>query len=439
MRYSILVAILFVSALHTGCTPTPTPKPTPMSTPIPASSASAVTSQALPPKPADTIRIGMIVPLSGAGADAGQPMVNGLKLYLDEVHNRMAGKKIDLVVESDGSNPATGVEMVRKLVEKDNADLLCGIYFSHILYAIAPVVDAYKIPFVDVVSGADDVTQRKRAAWVVRTSWSSSQPSHPMGDYAYKKLGYRKVITFASDYPYGYEVVGGFQQTFEQAGGQVVQKLWAPLGLTHFEDTIKSMRKDADAVFMCFAGQSSEIIPKQYQDVGPKLPIIGATTSFDESFYPRLGDELVGAISANPYSTALNTPANKRFVEAYRAKYNTDPSWYSECGYTAGMWMDRSLQAVKGDVTDRPALLSALQKTTLADAPRGPLKLDAYANPVDNIYIRKVERVNGKLQNTVIFTYPMVSQFWTYNPQEYLKQPAYTRDYPPCTHCDQAP
>lgn len=402
-----------------------------------AASAASSASGAPQADNSNTIKIGFITSLSGAGAEAGKQMLNGLQLYLDQVHNQMAGKKIQLIVENDESSPVTAMARVRKLVENDKVSLLSGIFFAHIMYAIAPLIEKYKIPFVDVVSGADDLTQRKRSPWLVRTSWSSSQPAHPFGEYAYKNLGYKKIVTIASDYPYGYEVVGGFQQSFEQVGGQIVQKLWPPLGgLSDYSELIGKIDKNADAVFMCLVGPSAETLPKQYKDKGPKLPIIGATTGFDESIYPRMGDELIGAISTNPYSTALDTPANKRFVSAYQAKYGSDPGWFSECGYTAGMWIHKALELVHGNTANREKLLTALKTTELSEAPRGPLKLDEYGNPIDNIYVRKVERVNGKLQNTVIHTFPAVSQFWTFKPSEYLQQPPYTKDYPPCTHCE---
>jgi branched-chain amino acid transport system substrate-binding protein len=296
------------------------------------------------------------------------------------------------------------------------------------------VVEKLQMPYVVASAGADDLSQRKRSKWLVRTCYTSSQVSHPLGEYAYKTLGLRKVVCIASDYAYGYEVVGGFQQCFEQAGGRVVQKLWAPVGFTDFTAVLKSIRKDADAIFLCIVGQSAEIIPKQLKELGINKPLIGTTGSFDESFYPRMGDELLGSISASLYSTALNTPANKKFVKEYRAKYGEDPSYTSENGYTAAMWIDKAVESLKGNVEDKEQLLKALKSVELKDAPRGPVKLDQYGTSIDNVYILKVERKNGKLQNTVVFTYPAVSQFWKFNPTDYLKQPIYTRDWPPCKY-----
>lgn len=418
--------------LATGCggsAPTETPTPSQsaaspaLATPLPASSASPVDK--------NVIRIGYIIPLSGQSAEPGQRIVDGMNLYLDQIHHRMAGKRVEVILENDESDPAVAMAKLHKLVSQDRVQVLSGMFLSSCLYQIAPLVEQCQIPFVVVSAGADDVTQRKRKKWIVRTCYTGSQPSHPFGEYVAKKLGYKRVVTIASDYAYGYEVVGGFQQTFEENGGKVVQKLWAPLGFKDFAAMIKQIQPDADAVFFCIVGQSAEIIARQYKEFGPKLPIIGLTASFDESFYPRMGDELLGAVSASLYSTALDTPANKRFVAAYRSRYSADPSYFSEHGYTAMMFLHKAIESLDGDLSNSEKLLAALRKVELKDAPRGPVKIDEYGSSIDNIYVRKTERVNGKLQNTVVYIYPNVSQFWTYNPQAYLKQPPYTKTYPP--------
>ena len=138
-----------------------------------------------------------------------------------------------------------------------------------------------------------------------------------------------------------------------------------------------------------------------------------------------------GFITALHYSEALDNPANKKFVKAFREKAKKAASYYSEGTYTGARWIVEAIKAINGDVENRGRLLEALKKVELRDVPRGPFKLDDYGNPVQNVYIRKVERVGGELQNTVIYTYPNVSQFWKYKPEEFLKQPVYSREYPP--------
>ena len=245
------------------------------------------------------------------------------------------------------------------------------------------------------------------------------------------------VVTIAIDYAFGWEVVGGFQKTFEEHGGQIVQKLWPPLGTTDFAPFLSQIKRDADAVFALMVAASSLRFPKQYETAGLKarLPLIGGGTTFDEFVLPSLGDEAIGGISPLIYSAALDTPVNKRFVAEYRKRYGKVPSYYSETCYTTARWIAQAATAIKGKVEDREAFLTALRKVEIPDAPRGPIRLDAHGNPVQNIYIRKVEKKDGELWNTVVHTYPNVSQFWTYKPEEFLKQPVYDRNFPPCKHC----
>ena len=148
-----------------------------------------------------------------------------------------------------------------------------------------------------------------------------------------------------------------------------------------------------------------------------------------------MGDESIVIVTSLHYSAALDTPANKKFVEADQAKYNQVPSYYSEGTYVSCLALEKALEAVSGNVEDKDKLLAALRKVDLSNAPRGPIKIDQYGNPVENEYIRKVEEVNGKLLNTVVHRFPRVSQFWTYKPEEFLKNPVYGRDFPPCKHC----
>jgi branched-chain amino acid transport system substrate-binding protein len=168
---------------------------------------------------------------------------------------------------------------------------------------------------------------------------------------------------------------------------------------------------------------------RQYQEYGLKgrVQLIGMGTTTDEHVLPAMGDEATGVVTALHYSGALDTPANRKFAAAYRARFKRVPSYYSESMYTGGKWLLAAIEALNGNVEDRGVLLDAIRKATPADLPRGPVTIDEYGNPIENIYVRRVDRVNGELQNTVIATLPAVSQFWKYNPADYLKQPLYAR------------
>jgi len=227
------------------------------------------------------------------------------------------------------------------------------------------------------------------------------------------------------------------QRTFEEAGGQVVQKLWVPMGTTDLAPYLSQIKRDADAAFIIVVAPSALRFPAQYQDAGlrGRLPVIGGAVIVDESILPSFGEEALGIVTPLMYSAALDTPVNKRFVAEYRKRYGKIPSYFSETCYTSGRWINEAARAVGGNVEDREKFMAAFRKVEIPDAPRGPVKLDAWGNPIQNIYVRKVERKGGELQNTVIHTFPAVSQFWTYKPEEFLKQPVYNRDQPPCRSC----
>ncbi len=386
---------------------------------------------------ANPIRIGYVVPLSGAAQGAGEQMVEGMKLYLEQIHNKMAGRPVEVLIRNDGTNPASAVQYTHELIEKEHVPILSGVYMTNALYAMAPVAESLQTPFVVVSSGAADVTQRKSSKWIVRTCYASTQLGFASADYAIKKLHYKKVATIGADYAFGWEVVGSFQQNFEQQGGKVVQKLWAPLGLADFTATLQSLKKDVDAVFIVAVGQQVQPILKGYHDLGLKMPVMGSTNTFDSFVFPQLGDYIIGDRCTTLYTTALNTPANKAFVDAFRKKYNTDTSFVAEHGYTAMMIIHKAVEAVKGNVEDKEAFLTALKRVELKDAPRGPVKFDDYGSSIENVYFTKVDKVNGTLQNIVVDKYPNVTQFWNYEPSDYLKQPPFTREYPPCKNCAQ--
>ena len=379
------------------------------------------------------IKIGFITPLSGGMAANGKDMLAGIQLYLEEIGYQAAGRKIELLVEDDEATPATSLTKTRKLVEKDGVHVMSGGLMASTGYALAPYIDENQIPMTYPIMAPDDLTQRKRAKWIVRTGWNSSQPNHPLGEYAYQTLKLRKVVIMSLDYAFGWECAGGFQKTFEEAGGKVIQKIWTPLTVTDFSPYLAQISKEADGVYAMFTGRTTLQFNKQYKEFGlkGKVMLIGGGTTTDEHALPSMGDEALGVITSLHYSEALDNPANKKFVKAYREKAKKAASYYSEGTYTGARWIVEAIKAINGDVENRPKLMDALRKVELKDVPRGAFKLDAYGNPVQNVYIRKVERVGGELQNSVIYTYPNVSQFWKYKPEEFLKQPVYSREFPP--------
>ncbi len=383
------------------------------------------------------IKVGLLAPLSGAFSATGKDMLVGTELYLDEIGRQAAGRKIDLIVEDTEGTPATALTKARKLVDQDKVHVLTGGLLASTGYALQPFVDGQRIPTTFPVIAADDLTQRKPAKWIVRAGWSTSQPMHPFGDWVARTLKYKKVTTIGMDYAFGWETVGGFQRSFEEAGGQIIQKIWTPLNTNDFAPFLAQIKRDSDAVLALFVGRLALQFMKQYESAGlrGKIPLLGGGTTTDESVLPQMGDEAIGAITPLHYSAAVATPQNQKFARAFEARAGKSASYYSEATYTGTRWIVEAIKAVGGKVEDRDQLLAALRKVDIKDAPRGPISVDQWGNPVQNIYVRKVEKVDGKLVNTVIATFPGVGQFWKYNPEEYMKLPLYTRDYPPCKSC----
>ena len=384
------------------------------------------------------IRIGFIADITGTVAPSGRDMLDGFQLYLAEKGSVMAGRPVQLIVEDAGGVPNNALTKARKMVEQDRVHILTAPLLASEGYAIRDYIVERNVPTLFAVCSADDLTQRKRAPNLIRTGWSSSQPTHPFGEWVASTLKHKRVATIGSDYAFGYEVIGGFQRTFEQHGGEIVQKLWAPLGTPDFSPYVTQIRRDVDAVFAILVGADAIRFVKAYRQYGlkDKLPLIGGGVLMDESLLRGMAPEdAAGVITPLMWSAALSTPQARKFVEAYTAKYQKDPSYYAETNYSGAQWIDTAAQRVGGNVEDKEGFLRALRAVQLPNAPRGPMRLDGDQNVIQNIYVRKVEVQGGHARNTVIHTFHNVSQFWTFKPDEYLKQPVYDRPYPPCKFC----
>jgi branched-chain amino acid transport system substrate-binding protein len=380
-----------------------------------------------------SVKIGLIMPQTGTFSQNGRDVVNGLMLALSQVGNKAAGRQIKVLVEDDQGTPAQSLSKARKLVELDKVDVLMGPLTSNSGYALRDYLDENRIPAVYPIVSADDLTQRNRTPWIVRTGWSGSQPNHPFGEYAARTLRYTRIAAIAFDFSAGWEYVGGFQDTFEQNGGRVVVRLWPPTGTPDYSPYFSRIPRDVDAVYAGFSGADALRFLQQYREFGlmGRIPLIGSGNFTDEHVLFQEGALATGIVTALHYSAALKTPANREFVRLYVRAYNRVPSYYSEGAYTGAQFILRGIDAVGGRLADRTGFVAGMRRVVLPDDPRGPVRLDAWGNPVENVYIRRVDIVNGQPQNTVIHTYPQVSQFWTFQPEEYLQRPPYTRDYPP--------
>jgi branched-chain amino acid transport system substrate-binding protein len=384
---------------------------------------------------AKTFKIGFLYPVTGNFAAPGKYMQEGLELYLKEHDGTLGGMKAEVIVADDQGNPSVGLTQLRKLVESDHVDVVFGPLSAAVGSAIVPYLEEHKMAAVYPIVSSDDLTQRTPSQYIARTEWTSSQPTHVLGDYAYKTLKYRKVATIAYDFNFGWESLGGFIDTFQRDGGKVVKEVWTPLVTADYSPYLSALPRDVDAVMCSFSGAAAVNFIKQYHAFGLKMPLICQGNTTDESTL-QASPDAIGMITALQYSAAIKTPANEKFVAAYTKAYGHEPSYYAEGTYVGAQYLDRGIAAVKGNTGDAAAFVRAIRAVRITDAPRGPLHLDDRGNPVENIYIRRVgQQSGGKLVNEVITTYPNVSQFWTYPPAEYLKQPAYDRTHPPCNAC----
>ena len=391
---------------------------------------------------AEELRIGFLAPTTGIFAQIGKDMVDGFQMYLDENKNKLGGADVKFIVEDEQGKPDTAVTKAKKLVLQDKVHFFMGGLLASTGYALAPVSTQEKVLYISSVAAADDLTQRDlpQYPYFIRTSWTSSQPSHPFGQWACEQ-GIKKVAAIGADYAFGYEVVGGFQRAFEACGGQIVQKIWVPLSAKDFGPYIPTIKRDADKIFSLMVGPAALQFPKQMRGSGYTQTMIGGGVSYDEFVLPAMGDEVIGHISPLQYSAALDTPKNAAFVKAYRSKYGKVPSYYSESNYTTAQMIDEVIKRNGGKYPGVDQFIKQLSSMKF-DTIRGPVSFDEMRNPVQNIYVKQVEKKKmfgydkDELWNTVIKTYANVSQFGQFKKDEFLKTPVYGRDYPPCKFCN---
>lgn len=379
----------------------------------------------------DPIKVGFMTVRSGALSAGGRQMEEGLKLCVDQHGGKMAGRTVEVITADTAGQPAVNKTKAQELVERNGVDVLIGPLAAFEALAIDDYIRQARIPTISPSAAAEDLTQRKPNPWFVRAVGTSAQPYHPFGEYAAMELGYRKIAVIADDFAFGHEIASGFQRTFEENGGKVVQKLWSPLNTPDYGSYISQIEPDVDAVFAAFAGGNGIKFLQQYNNYGMTTPVLGAMTTVDEGVLKSMGDEAVGVISAGWYSAANGNPGNREFTEAVRKQYGADPGYYTVGAYMACQFLNNALEKVGGDVEDREALMKALRSVSIDSGPYGKVSIDDLGQPVMDVTIRKVERKDGRLQNTVVRTYPATSQFWTYDQKEFLAQPVYSRDYQP--------
>ena len=381
------------------------------------------------------IRIGLLCVKTGPLASGGIDMELGTVMFLKERGNMIAGRKVELFVADTTGAPATARAKAQELIEKNNVHCIIGPLAAFEALAIADYLVEKEMPTLGVAA-AEDMTQRKANPWFVRLTATSAQCAYPLADYAVKELKYKKMITVADDFAYGHEMCAGFQRVFEDNGGKIIQKIFTPLTTPDYGSYVAQV-KNADAIFLGTAGSNGFRFLRQFIEYGlkDKMGVIGGMTALDESVLRNMGDEALGILTTSWYSAELDNAPNKLFAPAFRKQFGYDPGYYAGGVYVTAAVLASAMEAIKGNVEDKKALMAAI-KSSKVDTVRGPVKLDELGNAVGDVYIRKVTRKDGRLVNSVVKTYPDVSQFWTYDKTEFLKNPVYSRDYPPAKNLE---
>lgn len=380
------------------------------------------------------IKIGVLTPTTGTVAAAGTDMLNGWNLYWELNGDEVAGRTIESIHEDTAGDPQTGLQKARKLVDQDNVQATAGPLLANVGLAIAEYLETQPdVIGLNPVASADDLSQRTPVENFIRTGgWQSSTPHHVAGDWAFDQ-GHERVITLCQDYAFGHEVCGGFINTFTDRGGTIVKKLWAPLGSSDYSSYLAQINPEqADAVFMLTVGADSGRVIKQWEDFGLKgeIPLIAGETTLEQSLLRAMGDEAVGLQSFGHYAEGRDTPATQDFVEAYQDEYDQVASYYSCAMYTAAQWFAQAVEDVEGDLSDTEAFLETLTSVELDDSCFGPMALDEHGGTTMNVYLREVEKDDqGRLVNRPVEEFNDVGQFYWYEPEAFLEQPVYSREY----------
>jgi branched-chain amino acid transport system substrate-binding protein len=382
------------------------------------------------------IRLGLMTVKTGPLASGGIDMERALVMYLRERNNTLAGRKIELFVGDSAGVPAQARTKVQELVERERIQVMIGPLAAGEALAVDDYIRSQQLPTLSVAA-AEDMTQRKPNPWFVRGTSTSSQNAHPLADYCAKTLKMKRMAALADDIPYGHEMVAGFQRVFEDNGGRIVQKMFPPLTVPDYGTYLAQLKTNIDGVFLGFAGSNGFRYLRQFNEYGlrGKVTPVGGMTALDEAVLRNMGDEALGIVTSCWYSAELDNPQNRKFAEAFRKEFKYDPGFYAAATYVEAAVLEAALVQAKANIEDKNGFMKIL-KAIKAETVRGPVSFDEYGNVVGNVYIRKVERKQGRLVNTVIQTYPNVSQFWTYDPKEFLKNPVYSRDFPPAKYLE---
>lgn len=351
----------------------------------------------------DAVKIGLLVPLSGVYAPLGEDMRNGFQLYLDQHGGKLGGRTAEVVTADEGEGPQTGVPAAQKLVTQDQATAVVGVVNSATALGLRDFFHESKKPLLVANAGADDITGARKSAYVWRTSFANGKVGAPLGAAVAKEVD-GGVYLIAADYAAGREVVAGFRKTFEAAGGKVAGEKYTPFGKTQdFQPFLSAIRgTDAKAVYAFYAGAEAVSFVKQYRQFGltDSTPLYGAGFLTEGGVLDAQGDAAAGVKTALHYSSELDTPRNKEFVDAYRKAYDEAPTVYAVQAYDSAAVLDKALANAPGGSGEEVA--KALAGVGPIDSPRGQWSFDTDHDAQQKYYLREVRDSGATMVNAVV-------------------------------------
>ena len=343
------------------------------------------------------LKVGLMLPYSGTYAALGNAIENGFRLRLEEQGGKLGGREIEFVKVDDESDPAKATDNVNKLIKRDNVDVIVGTVHSGVAMAMAKAARESGTVLIVPNAGADAITGPMCAPNIFRSSFSNWQPAYAMGVVAGKQEKKKTAITITWKYAAGDESVKGFKEGFEKNGGKVLKELTVPFPNVEFQALLTEIAATKpDAVYTFFAGGGAVKFVKDYAAAGLKgsIPLYGAGFLTDGTLDAQ-GDTAQGILTTLHYADGLNTPRDNAFRTAYAKTYKLQPDVYAVQGYDAAQMLGIGLHAVKGDIHKKAEFAAALEKAKI-DSPRGMFTLSKAHNPVQDIYLRKVEGKENK-------------------------------------------
>jgi branched-chain amino acid transport system substrate-binding protein len=356
----------------------------------------------------DSVKIGLILPMTGGQSSTGKQIDNAVKLYMKQHGDTVAGKKIEILLKDDGTVPDNTKRAAQELIVNDKVNVIAGFGITPSALAAAPLATQAKVPEVVMAAGTSIITER--SPYIVRTSFTLGQSSIIIGDWAAKN-GIKKVATLTSDYAPGNDALKFFKDHFTAAGGEIVEEVKVPLANPDFAPFLQRM-KDAkpDAMFVFVPAGQGGTFMKQYAERGldkSGIKVIGPGDVMDDDLLNSMGDAALGAVTAHLYSAAHPSQMNKDFVAAYKKAYGQRPGFMAVGGYDGIHLIYEALKKTGGKA-DGDSLIAAM-KGMKWESPRGPISIDPDTRDiVQNIYIRKVEKKDGELYNVEFQTFEAV-------------------------------